>query len=149
MYKKILVPLDGSEVAESALEHLKAVAIGCNVPETVLLTVIEPVQTGHVYGVSDKWLHDIQKKARVAAENYITSVADSLGKEGVTAKTAIVQGKPADTILDYAIDNQVDLIIMCTHGRSGVSRWTFGSVADRVIRYSTVPVLIVRPRSGS
>jgi len=146
MYKRILVPLDGSKIAESALEHLKAVAIGCHVTETVFLTAIEPLQTGRPYGTSDEWLLDIQRKARIAAENYIKEVADKMGKEGVNARTVIIQGSPADTILDYATNNEVDLIIMSTHGRSGISRWTFGSVADKVVRYSTVPVLIVRPK---
>ena len=145
MYKRVLVPLDGSKIAESALEHLKAVAIGCRVPETVLLTAIEPVQTGRPYGTSDEWLLDIQKKARKIAEDYINEIAQKLGKEGIKAKTVIVQARPADAILDYATDNGVDLVIMSTHGRSGISRWTFGSVADKVIRYSTVPVLIIRP----
>ena len=83
---------------------------------------------------------------RTEATTYISKVAEELKKEGMVVKTRIVQGAPADSILDYTQKNQVDLIIMSTHGRSGVSRWAFGSVADRVIRNSPVPVLLSPPK---
>lgn len=144
MYQKILVPLDGSEFSECILEHVKAVATGCRVPQVVLLRVIEPWDP-QIYGVPDSARYDSQKKAQAAAEDYLAKTADSLSQEGVAAETAVIQGKPAEGILDYAAKNQVDLIAMSTHGRSGISRWTFGSVADRVIRQSTVPLLIASP----
>ena len=72
-------------------------------------------------------------------------MADDLNKDGVAAETAVVSGKPAEAILDYAKQNQVELIIMSTHGRSGVGRWAFGSVADRILRYSVAPVLLIPP----
>jgi nucleotide-binding universal stress UspA family protein len=64
----------------------------------------------------------------------------------MSIETVVTDGRPADEILNYATDNKVDLIIMSTHGRSGVSRWFFGSVAEKVIRHATVPVLISPPR---
>ena len=66
-------------------------------------------------------------------------------QEGISARGEVVTGKAADAILDYAEKNNVDLIIMSTHGRSGISRWAFGSVADRVVRHSIAPVLLVAP----
>ncbi len=72
-------------------------------------------------------------------------MAANLSKEGIAAQTVIVSGRPVDEILSYASKNQVDLIIMSTHGRAGISRWVFGSVVERVLRHSAVPVLIVPP----
>ena len=148
MYKKILAPLDGSELSECTLEHLKAVATGCQVPEVVLLRVVEPLP--QVYddgGLTPGWHDEAQKKAEEFARDYLAKVAASLKKEGISAETALVQGRAADKILDYIKQNQVDLVVMRTHGRSGVSRWVLGSVADRVLRHSAAPVLAVRPVS--
>ena len=145
MYQKILAPLDGSELSESILRHVKTVATGCQVPEVVLLTVIQPPQ--QVYEVSADLLRAADERMQAETEDYLSKVADSLKEEGIATQTATIHGTPADEILDYAKKNQVDLIIMSTHGRSGVSRWVFGSVADGVLRHSAVPVLIAPPPS--
>ncbi len=144
MYQKILAPLDGSKFSECIVEHVSAVATGCRVPEVVLLRVVEPMST-QVYDIPDSFRREVQEKAKTEAKAYLAKLAKNLKQEGIATKTAIVQGEPAEEILDYANKNQVDLITMSTHGRSGVSRWTFGSVTDRVIRQSTVPVLIASP----
>ncbi len=147
MYRKILAPLDGSEFSEYSLEHVKAVAKGCRAKEVVLLRVIEPLlQTEDLGGVTtEDWYRDAQSKARAETEKYVSQVADKLKKEGIAAKGIVVLGKAADEILDYATKNQMDLIIMGTHGRSGVSRWVIGSVADKIIRHSPVPILVASP----
>lgn len=143
MYKKILAPLDGSKFSECSLEHIRAVATGCHVPEVVLLMVVElprqPLERG------EEWPRFVEKKAHAEGEDYLSKLANSLKKEGIAVQTAVITGWPADKILDYADQNQVDLIIMSTHGRSGVTRWVFGSVADRVLRHSKAPVLMVPP----
>ena len=144
MYKKILVPLDGSEFSECILEHVRAVATGCQVPEVVLLRVIEPWDR-QIYEVPEDWRRDIEKKAQAEIEDHLSKLADNLRQEGIAVSTAVVEGKPVDEILNYTSKNQVDLIAMSTHGRSGVSRFAFGSVADRVIRYSAIPLLIASP----
>jgi nucleotide-binding universal stress UspA family protein len=144
MYKKILVPLDGSPFAECVLSHVKAVASGCNVPEIVLLFVVEPIIAGS-YEVPRDWIEESAKKAQEYAKNYLNGVAADLQKNNLVVNTVISQGFPADLILSYAEKNGVDLIITSTHGRSGVSRWVFGSVADKVIHESPVPVMIVSP----
>lgn len=151
MYKKILVPLDGSELSECVLDHVTAIATGCHIPEVILLTVIEPVSQQVYAELGEQLARDIQNKARVDVNNYLLKVADSLKKDGLVVQTAVISGKATEEILDYANKNQVDLIVMSTHGRSGISRWAFGSVADRVLRHSRVPVLAVSPagcRSG-
>jgi nucleotide-binding universal stress UspA family protein len=143
MYQKILAPLDGSEFSECALGHVRAVATGCQVPELVLLRVIEPIR--QAFSLSEDLLREIKAEAQASSEEYVAKVADDLKKVNIVAKTVITSGDPAETILDYAKQNQVDLIIMSTHGRSGITRWTFGSVADRVLRHSIAPVLLASP----
>ena len=146
MYKKILVPLDGSEFSECSLEHARAVAIGCKVPGVILLRVVEPIIADYRTGsVLEELLREAHEKLVADANNYLAKIAANLKKEGMAVETAAVEGEPSDKILDYARNNQVDLIIMSTHGRSGASRWAFGNVANRVLRHSTAPVLIAPP----
>ncbi len=151
MYKKMLAPLDGSELSECSLEHVRAVATGCQVPEIVLLRVIEPIHEPlEDEGASDDWRRSVRERAQAVAEGYLAKVANSLKKEGIAIETVVVPGGPdtggaAYEILEYAKKNQVDLIVMSTHGRSGISRWALGSVSDRVLRHSAAPVLVVSP----
>jgi nucleotide-binding universal stress UspA family protein len=149
MYEKILAPLDGSKVSECILDHVRVVATGCQVPKVVLLRVIKPLPK--LAGLSEKSCREADRKAEADATNYLAKLADRLKKEGIAVETAVVHGSPDEKILDYAKKNKVDLIIISSHGSSGVSRWLFGSVAQRVLRHSTVPVLTVVPpgfRSG-
>ncbi len=147
MYKKILAPLDGSELAERALEHVRTVTKGRRAPKVILLQVI-PFPAHPAHTLSDELIRSESEKAEANARDYLAKVADSLRADGIAVDTAIVRGGPAEEILDYAKENKVDLIVMSTHGRSGVSRWVFGSVAERVLRHSATPVLIV-PSFGS
>jgi len=151
MYNKILVPLDGSELAECVLEHVRAIATGCRVSEVVLLTIVEQYEEGPAgitWGgvVSAEQVAAVAEKSQAEATDYTIKVANKLKEEGMAVRALVIQGKAADGILDYAQKNQVDLILMSTHGRSGPSRWAFGSIADRVIRHSRIPVLIVPPK---
>lgn len=141
MYQKILAPLDGSEIAECTLRHLKTIGTGCNVLEIVLLTVVEPVR--QAYGIGEHMVRDARQKAEDAAKDYLSRMAKDLEKDGARIETVVVSGHPEEAILDYVEENQVDLVIMSTHGRSGVSRWLLGSVAQRVANHSPVPVLMV------
>jgi len=146
MYKKILVPLDGSKVSEGSLSHVKAIALGCEVPEVILLTVVEPVLNPEAAidaRAGRDLIAEVEKENRDKLQTYINGVAEKLKNEGITARTVLLSGKPADEILAYAEKNGADLIIMSTHGRSGVSRWLLGSVAERIVRHSPIPVLMV------
>jgi nucleotide-binding universal stress UspA family protein len=153
VYSKVLVPLDGFELAESILDHVREMATGCHVSEVVLLTVVEAYDKGLP---STSWggVKYSEHRAALMAESvteareYIEKIADDLEKEGMIVTPVVIQGRVAEEILDYATENQIDLIMMCTHGRSGPSRWALGSIADRVIRHSPVPVLIVSPKGG-
>lgn len=147
MYKKILVPLDGSKLAECALEHVKTIAVGCNVPEVVLFRVVEPnLAVSDAVSEGATMYSELNDEIQQLAENYITGITIQFKSEsGIDVHSALAYGNAANEILEYANTNHVDLIVMTTHGRSGVSRWLFGNVADRISHHSTVPVLIVTP----
>ena len=144
MYKKILVPLDGSPFAECVLEHIKNMAVGKQISEVVLVFVVEPINQG-VYDMPENTLADIQKQSESASEDYLKKTASKLAAEGIPAVWTILHGGIAEAILEYAGKNKIDLVIMSTHGLSGVSRWAMGSVAYRVARQVTVPVMLVAP----
>jgi nucleotide-binding universal stress UspA family protein len=148
MYKKILVPLDGSELSEHALECLMEVTTSPNNGVHVtLLEVVEPPTTLYAGGPSAiSAAQEIQKQTETDAAAYLSKLASRLKRKRLSVETAVIAGSPADVILDYANQNRVDLIIMSTHGRSGISRWLFGSVAEKVTRHAAIPVLISPPR---
>ena len=156
MYHKIVVPLDGSKLAEIVIPHVEAMAQGCGPSEVVLTTVtetgslqarlLEPGQSpggtspaGDCPGVPDT-ADSRQKEARV----YLAAMAQGLANKGIQARTRILRGRPAEEIASFAERESADLIIMATHGGSGISRWALGSVSDKVVRASDVPVLLVR-----
>ncbi len=149
MYKKILAPLDSSKLSELSLKDVKKVAMATNETEVVLLTVLEPVSylAYASSGLREDETIKFENKSRVHAQKYIDKIADRLKKEGISARGEVVWGSPAEKILQYIKENRIDLVVMSTHGRSGIQRWALGSVADKVIRRSTIPVLIIPPQS--
>jgi nucleotide-binding universal stress UspA family protein len=145
MYQKILVPLDGSDLAECVLPHVKAIGSGCGVGQLILLSVVAPL---HGEIPSDIHVEIVQEAGVKAAKEYLTKIKARLSKEGFDVKAEVLTGRPAETISDFAQHNKVDLIAIATHGRSGISRWIFGSVADRLVRSSLVPILLIRPKGS-
>jgi nucleotide-binding universal stress UspA family protein len=145
MYTKILVPLDGSEFAEAALPHARALA-ECTGAEIILLRVVrQPVRA---YAAPDPLLYQSLQEDTVAeCVGYLDLVAEDLKQAGfkVTAETGT--GPVAETILEFAEGLGADLIAMSTHGRSGLARWFIGSTADKVMRAATLPVLLTRPQT--
>jgi nucleotide-binding universal stress UspA family protein len=145
MYKKILAPLDGSQLSECSLNHVKAIAQGCQVPEVIILRVVEPIHSTDIAAYAeaginiDVLMDDIES----TAQKYTSKIAEDLKTSGIAATGMVLVGPAADMIMKYADENGVDLIIMSTHGRSGISRWLLGSVAERVVRHSHIPVLVV------
>ena len=154
MYKKILVPLDGSELAECVLPHVESIAKGCGVESVVFARVVEPVDApygaigdgGAVLTVPEttRMRADIDESNKKDAEQYLNQLVNRQKYEGVKVQSTLIIGKAADSVAEYATKNDVDLIIIATHGRSGISRWVWGSVADRILRSACVPVLMVR-----
>lgn len=159
MYQKILVPLDGSKLAECALPYAEELAIGCNTEVVTLISVTEQVrgrtrapEAQEVYRASDK--AGIQEagpeivvtfgKMQRQAQRYLSRIARELETKGLNVRTEVAIGNPAERIASFADSGAADIIVMSSHGRSGPSRWAYGSVADRVLRASCVPVLMVR-----
>lgn len=146
MYKKIMVPLDGSKLAECALEHVKAIARGCSVPEVNLVRVVStvPPWAGSEY-MDARLLSEFLEAQQAGAREYLKKTAVSLKKGGLAVTTTVLEGNASENLINYAAKSGADLIVMTTHGRSGPARWAFGSVAERVIQHSPVPVLIITP----
>jgi len=146
MYKKILVPLDGSALAECVLPHVESIVNGCKVEEVVFLRVVERMsQFCSLDGcITQETMNSIDADNRTAAEKYLSELIERARYGGVSVKPEVVTGTPGESIADYAAKNSVDLIVIATHGRSGVSRWTWGSVADRVLHSACVAILMVR-----
>jgi nucleotide-binding universal stress UspA family protein len=138
----MLVPLDGSELAECVLPHVKAIAKGCNVGEVVLLEIVELPSSWTAEGID---YYAVQNANMRAAKEYLAKVQTQLSSEGFNVRSEVLTGRVADTIMEFGEKNSVDLIAIATHGRSGIGRWVFGSVADKLLHSSNVPVLIVRP----
>ena len=143
-YKHILVPLDSSELAETALEDAFSLA-QTNRAEITLLHVIPPIEhvlameTGHPIFIDQQW-----DSHKTTAHRYLTDICRRYGCPEVPVHLAVEMGLAAETIIDYTRELPIDLIVMATHGRSGLSRWMYGSVADKVLRGANVPVLLVR-----
>ena len=143
MYKRVLIPLDGSALAEQALPHAVAQARHFQA-ELILLKVVEPFP--HARGMSLADLERIKQQTHTWAHEYLEHLAADIQEQGVLAQEVTIDGRPHTGIAEYAEINRVDLIVMSTRGQSGLSRWLMGSVADRVVRGATVPVLLVRTR---
>ncbi len=153
--RTMLVPLDGSPLAEMVFPHVEALAkqLGPELADVVLLRVCEPpvVPSDYPATAGLTWEeHEAQEIARpvTVCEEYLAGVQKRLEGAGLRTRLVVLKGKAADEITDYANKNPVNLIVMSTHGRSGISRWAYGSVADRVLLGVSSPVFLIRPPSG-
>ena len=148
---KMLVPLDGSELAELVLPHVEALASAKDgAAEVVLAGICEPLvlppattpETSVNWGTAaDEYL----AKSKKSAEKYLSRVQKGLIDAGLKVTLEVLEGDPAAVIVDYASRKQVNLIVMATHGRSGIGRWAYGSVAQKVLHGGSSPILLVRP----
>lgn len=145
MYKKILVPLDGSPLAESVLPHAQALAKSEGA-EIILLRV--PVLPNTAFLARDPaFASIILKDMEKETEDYMKTEVSKLQEEGSKVKGITREGPVPETILEVAKETHADVIAMSTHGYSGIQRWLMGSVADRVVHYSPIPVMLIHPIS--
>ncbi len=152
MFEKILVCLDGSENAEQILPYATEEALRFHsqvillhvVPEPVVITPGVPGTTG-VPVETPGMLEQMQKEQSESAD-YLERMANRLREKGLKVEPAVLQGTAGDVIVKYAGENDIGLIAIATHGRSGLGRAVFGSVADYVLRNSGLPILVIRPR---
>ncbi len=147
-YKKILVPVDGSDWAERAIPHASRIARNNNA-ELILLTAYQKPMAEYQDQMALANVTEISDQIRERARNYMLGLRNELRAEGVNASYVIVEGKPpAETICDFVEEEGIDLVVMSTHGRTGLARFLFGSVAQKVLQTVRVPVMLVRPRSA-
>ncbi len=144
MYQKVLVPLDGSDLAECALPHVKKMVKEGFVKDVIILTVIDIHPSALLEGADTTVIYKAQMNN---SREYMNKVQAQFRAEGIEVKTEILQGSAAQVISDYANEKKVELVVIATHGYSGMKRLMFGSVAFRVLHDSHVPVLLIRPDS--
>ena len=140
MYEKILIPLDGSELAEVALPYAEELA-GRLGSEVTLIYVSESAEDPYHY------MHQVYVQQMVEATKHGTEkYLEKPQGRAIKVESAILMGHPAEEIVDYADKEKIGLIVMATHGRSGVRRWVLGSVADKVVRATKRPVALIRAK---
>jgi nucleotide-binding universal stress UspA family protein len=180
MYHKVVVPLDGSKLAEIALPHLEEIAKGCHIAEVLLVSVTEKlrgnVPSGQVTEPAFKEASNVSSQPQVVvyspgimvgnnaatiphtevplgkmaktASNYLHRVAQDLSEKGFMVAPSVVMGNPAEEIIHFAEDQSADLIIMASRGKSSLNRWNMSNIAEKVIRGTDIPVLLVKPKAG-
>jgi nucleotide-binding universal stress UspA family protein len=142
---QILIPLDGSNIGQAALDHIEHVARKTR----AAINLIQVISTSGSMEASllgnANW-DSFFKAMRKAASDYLESLVEELKGHGISAKYDILIGNPAAEIIEYARKNKADLIAMSTHGRTGLARWVLGSTADKVLHGAGMPMWLVRPQ---
>lgn len=155
-FKKILIPLDGSPFSEMTLPYIEDLAKNTN-SEILLLEEIQPPVVPS-YGSRpinpewEKYRDTIWSELQQQSSEYLDTIKNELGKRGLKAKALVIKGqdsKIAQSIMQIAQEEKVSLIAVATHGRSGISRWVYGSVATRIVEESSQPILLIRPGTPS
>lgn len=146
MFKHLLVPLDGSYLAEAALPAALELASRFDSEITLLRVTRTPYFTTSVSGSAyAELLINLRNQTHQEAVDYLKTHQRALRQQGFKVHTHITEGEPvAEIVLDVADGLDVDTIVMSTHGRGGMSRWVFGSVADRILQQARVPVVLLR-----
>jgi nucleotide-binding universal stress UspA family protein len=140
MYHSILVPLDGSKLAEAILPEVKELAVLLKARLNLIL-----VSRAHVLPGIDPT--EAQVKVVRGAQEYLEKLKEQLSVKNIDIEIHTPYGNPAEKILEVCRRHDIDLIAMSTHGRSGIGRWLLGSVAEKVVRHSEKPVLLLRARA--
>lgn len=147
MFQHILVPLDGSPLAEAAIAPALALADKFGSKITLLRVAAQPyLPTDGLSASYAELISGLREQALADARAYLSAQQGSLRQQGYNIQAQVTELEPvAEAILDVADADKIDMIVMSTHGRGGITRWVYGSVADRVLRHAHVPVLLIRP----
>jgi nucleotide-binding universal stress UspA family protein len=155
MFSKILVPLDGSKVGEAAIPIIEQLvgqlAPGTKV-EVTLIGIITLLRHWVVVGEASAPVSYTEEELKLIKQNvdkYLKKTGEPLMKKGVVIQTMVSTGNAADEIIKAAADTKAELIAMSSHGRSGLKKLAFGSVTDKVLHNTNLPVLIVRAPEGT
>ena len=150
MYERILVPLDGSKVGETALPYVEGLVSRLSPEPKVEVTLFQTVSSLTQWIVAGEvstripYTEKEMKQIKKRAMDYLDRAGEGLRSKGAIVKAKVSTGDPAEEIIKAADEINADLVTMSTHGRSGLSRWAFGSVTDRVLRGGNRPILMVR-----
>ncbi len=143
MYKKILVPLDGSAFAETILPHVRALA-SCTGAEIVLVQVV--TEPALIYAAPEAPIYEsLRGDLRAEAEAYLKTITAQLAQDHLAVTSECSEGIVAEAILEIANRVHADLIAMSTHGRGSVAKIVLGSVAESIVQHTTIPILLVHP----
>jgi nucleotide-binding universal stress UspA family protein len=146
LIKKILVPLDGSKMSEVAIPYAEALAQALGAEMVLFQAFVTPTFVGTYEGrsMSPAEFKKREEQVRASMMDYLDHLGRGFQEKGVRTLNVVREGSAADQILEYAEKNGIDLVAMSTHGRSGIGRWVFGSVTDKVLHSGDVAVLTVR-----
>lgn len=149
MYNKILVPLDGSKLAECVLPHLEELTKLNPEAQVILLRICEPpvILADYPADMPHGWEEHVKQEydfVQRQCKFYLGDIEKQLKSKELKVIAESRLGNPAEQIIECAKDNDVDLIVMASHGRSGIGRWAYGSVAEKVLHSTCVPVLMVK-----
>lgn len=142
MFKHIMVPLDGSKIAEESIPVAVGMSIKCGSKITLL-------QVCEVFSLMRGDKEAEEKALKENAQAYLNSIKKQIEKDGIETEIVILTGKASVEICKYSRQTDVDLIIMSSHGRSGFTGWAVGSVSEKVIRHAATPVLLMRSESAT
>ena len=139
--------MDGSELAECVLPHVETIVNGCGVEKVTFVRVVEPVVLP--IGIGGEYFNaqvmtEMEEYETSSAQSYLDELAAKIDYKNVAVETKLLQGRASESLIDFALSNNVDLIIIATHGRSGISRWVRGSVANHILIAASVPILIIQ-----
>jgi nucleotide-binding universal stress UspA family protein len=150
-----MVPLDGSELAECVLPHVETIAKCGPTPQITLIRVATPLKlysgldySGLQASMNAEIMQRLEDDNIKVAKEYLKKHVTYLKSKGITAQAEVAFGDVADSLTEFAEKNNVDLIIIATHGRSGIKRLVLGSVADRILRTSKIPILMIQPQAS-
>lgn len=143
MYTRILVPLDGSPRAEHALPVAARIARAAGGTVVLIRAVSIPTDLGTSFAPVTITSELIEAQEAGAA-SYLRGIAESAALVGISTETAVLTGSPALAILDAIVLRRIDLVVLTSHGRTGLARWALGSVAQHLVRHATTPVLVLR-----
>ncbi|MDH5526439.1 MAG: universal stress protein [Nitrospirota bacterium] len=143
MYQKILVPTDFSEPSEGVWQHAAELAKLCGA-KLVALYVVEPVLSHYGMVGLIPSVTELEEQHDIASQVKLKELADKAKSEGLNVETRVLKGKPWRAIVEAVADTGADLVVMGTHGRTGISHEALGSTAERVVQRAACPVLVVR-----
>jgi len=143
MYRNILVPLDGSKLAEGALPYAQEIAQRSDA-NLFLLQVMQPVNIPTYYLQAYDVIQEAHEEVYKSTENYLKTLAETFEDDALKVKTEVIRGIPQKEILAYVDRNKIDLIVLTARGQSGITRWLIGSIANKILKGTKIPVLIIR-----